>query len=65
MTLLNTPEGWSEFENAVRLAVAHQNDAELTRTVAELQRNFQRDRKPSQHETLQALYREQHRRLHS
>lgn len=65
MTTLNTPEGWSEFENAARLAVAHQSDAELTRTVAELQRNFRRDRKPSQHETLQALYKEQHRRLHS
>lgn len=62
--MLNTPEGWTEFENSVRLAVAHQSDAELTCTVAELQRNFRRDRKVSQHETLQALYKEQHRRAH-
>lgn len=63
--MLNTPEGWTEFENAARLAVAHQSDAELLQTVAELQRNWRLDRKPSQHETLQALYKEQHRRRHA
>jgi hypothetical protein len=65
MSILNCPENWTHFENSVRLAVLDHNDEQLKDLIKKLQHRWNIDRKPSQFETLQALYKEQHRRAHS